>query len=100
MESTEEKQRKIHIMAGYFRVPLRIDLKEEIIYRDAEKIVNKLLNESHKTYPLRSEEEILCLTLYKIAVALVKTEMNSEDAPLVESISKWNDEIENLLNEK
>ncbi len=100
MESTEEKKRKIHIMVGYFRVPMRIDLSEEIIYRNAEKVVNKLLTETHKTYPLRSEEEILCLSLYNIAVALVKTEMNPEVAPLAESISKWNEEIDKLFEIK
>ena len=48
MSSNEENKLRIHTVIGGFRFPMNIDRNEEEIYRNAEKQVNKYIENYQK----------------------------------------------------
>lgn len=94
----ENENFKIHVNINGFKIPLNVVRKDEEIYRKAEKLVEKYLDEFHKTYSLRSSEEILTLVAFRLAVALSKLEINQDLVPLVEKIKDFDSELKQLLS--
>lgn len=88
----------INVKIGGFRLPLNISRKDEEIYRNAEKAVNKLLLEYQQKYNQRSAEEILSLVAYQLAVALSKKEIVQDMSPVVERIEQLDKELEKILS--
>jgi len=89
----------INVRIGGFRLPLNIARKNEQLYRDAEKKVNKLLLEYQQKYNQRSAEEILSITAYQLAVALSKKEYVQDTTPIVERLEQLDRELEKILSE-
>jgi len=89
----------IHVTINGFRMPLKIARKNEEVYRDAEKKVNKLLLDYWKKYNQRSAEEVLSMTAYQLAVALSRKEFEQNTAPVVEKIEQLDKELEKILSE-
>jgi cell division protein ZapA len=90
---------KIHITIGGFRIPMSIARKDEQLYRDAEKLVEKYLDEFQKIYNQRPTEEILTLVAFRLAVVLTKSEMNQDTGPLAERVKLLNNELDTFLSE-
>ena len=91
---------KIHIQIGGFRLPLSIPRKDEEIYRKAEKLVGRFLEEYQKKYSQRATEEILTLVAFRLAVALSKQEIDQDLSPLVQKIKTLDQELAQLLSDK
>jgi len=89
----------INVVIGGFRLPLDIARKDEEVYRNAEKKVNKLLLDYHKKFNQRSAEEILSITAYQLALALSKTEFAQNTTPVIEKIEQLDKELEKILSE-
>jgi cell division protein ZapA len=96
----DEEIFKIHIQIGGFRMPLNIPRKDEEIYRKAEKLVVKFLEEYQKVYNQRATEEILTLVAFRLAVALSKQEVDQDTSPLAEKIKNLDKELSQILSEK
>ncbi len=88
----------IHVKVGGFRIPLNIPRKDEELYRNAEKKVNKLLLDYQQKYNQRSAEEVLSITAYQLAVALSKKEYVQDKTPIVEKIEQLDEELEKVLS--
>jgi len=71
--------------------------KDEEIYRKAEKLVVRFLDEYQKLYSQRATEEILILVAFRLAVALSKQEVDQDLAPLAEKIKSLDEELKHLL---
>lgn len=80
-------------------MPLNIRREDEEIYRNAEKLVNKYLEQYRKTYSQRSMEEILTIVAYQIAVIVSKQDKNNDIEPLADKITKLNKELKELLDQ-
>ena len=100
MISNEENKLRIHTVIGGFRFPMNIDRNEEEIYRNAEKQVNRYIDDYQKQYPNFSAEEIRSLVAFQLAVVIYKMEMNQDIEPVIERIQSLNDELEELLSGK
>jgi len=95
MEKSDEF--KIHILINGVRLPLTVKRTEEEIYRRAEKIVVKFINDYQKIYSQKSYTEILTYVAFRLSVALVKQDSSEDVAPLAERIQKLDDELKALL---
>lgn len=91
---------KIHIQIGGFRMPLTVARKDEEIYRKAEKLVVRFLDEYQKLYSQRASEEILILVAFRLAVALSKQEVDQNLVPMAEKIKDLDEELKQLLAKK
>ena len=78
-------------------MPLNIRREDEEIYRNAEKIVNKYLEQYRKQFSQRSMEEILTLVAYQLAVIISKQKTNQDEAPMADKIEELNKELKKLL---
>ena len=99
MNKNEELLR-IHIQIGGFRLPLAVRREDEEIYRKAEKLVVKILDEYQKLYSQRPSEEILVLVAYRLAVTMSKQNINQDLVPLADRIKSLDDELSLLLTQK
>lgn len=96
----DEKNLKIHINIGGLRIPLSIVRKDEEIYRKAEKLVVKFLDEYQRIYSQRATEEILILVAFRLAVALSKQANDNDMSPMAEKIKDLDKELSELLSGK
>lgn len=87
----------INILLNGVRMPLRIRREDEEIYRNAEKIVNKYLEQYREQYGQRSMEEILTLVAFQLAVIVSKQNTNQDTSPLVDKIEELNKELKKIL---
>ncbi len=78
-------------------MPLNIRREDEEIYRNAEKIVNKYLEQYRRQFSQRSMEEILTLVAYQLAVIISKQKTNQDEAPMADKIEELNKELKKLL---
>ncbi|HRZ97325.1 MAG TPA: cell division protein ZapA [Paludibacter sp.] len=90
----------IHVQIGGLRLPLRIPRKDEEIYRKAEKLLVKYLDEYQKMYNQRSYQDILILVSFRLAVILSKEELHQDIIPLAEKIEELDKELKHLLSKK
>ena len=89
---------KIHTVIGGFRFPMNIDREDEEIYRNAEKQVNRYIDDYQKQYLNLSAEEIRSLVAFQLAVVIYKMETNQSIDPVIEKIRSLDKELEELLN--
>ncbi len=87
----------INILLNGVRMPLKIQREDEEIYRNAEKIVNKYLEQYRRQYSQRSMEEILTLVAYQLAVIISKQDIRQDEGPLAEKIEELNKELNKIL---
>ncbi|MFW9596573.1 MAG: cell division protein ZapA [Paludibacter sp.] len=99
MDKGEEVFR-INILINGVRMPLSVKRNEEEIYRNAEKIVVKFINDYQKLYSQKSYSEIMTYVAFRLAVALTKQDSNESVAPLAERIKKLDEELKALLSGK
>ncbi|NLO70082.1 MAG: cell division protein ZapA [Porphyromonadaceae bacterium] len=87
----------INILLNGVRMPLIIPREDEVIYRNAEKLVNKQLEKYRKHYSQRSMEEILTMVAFQIAAIAAKQSLFNNEQPLVETIKELNEELKELI---
>ncbi len=93
----DNKTFTINILLNGVRMPLNIRREDEEIYRNAEKIVNKYLEQYRRQFSQRSMEEILTLVAYQLAVIISKQKTNQDEAPMADKIEELNKELKKLL---
>ncbi len=89
----------IHVQIGGLKIPLRIPRKDEELYRNAERLTVRYLDEYQKKYSNLSYQEVLILVAYNMAVAVAKTAANESIEPLAEKIRELDRELKLLLHE-
>jgi cell division protein ZapA len=90
----------IHVHIGGLRIPLRIPRKDEELYRNAEKLSVRYLEEYQKKYSNLSYQEVLILVAFHMAVAISRTSANEDIEPLAQKIRELDIELKQVLNEK
>ncbi len=89
----------INVQIGGFRMPLNILRSDEELYRKAEKLVVKYLQQYQKLYNQRPTEEILIMVAFQIAVIVSKQEFSEDTVPLAEKIQSLDNELKALFTE-
>ena len=90
----------IHVQIGGLKLPLRIARNDEEVYRKAEKLLVRYLNDYQAKFNQRSTEEILILVAYQLAVKKKKKEVAEDTVPLVEKLKALDEELKQLLSQK
>ena len=90
----------INVTVNGFKMPLNIPRKDEELYRNAEKLVEKYINHFQKQYNQHSTEQILIIVAFQIAVIVSKQEISEDVVPLADKIQALDDELKALLNRK
>jgi hypothetical protein len=88
----------INVQIGGLRLPLRIARKDEELYRKAEKLLVKFLDDYQQKFSQRPTEEILILVAYQLAVMVSKQEFADNIVPLAEKIQSLDQELKALLS--
>jgi hypothetical protein len=88
----------INVQIGGLRLPLRIARKDEELYRKAEKLLVKQLNDYQQKFRQRPSEEILILVAYQLAVMVSKQEFADDVTPLAEKIQTLDNELKALFS--
>ena len=81
-------------------MPLMVSREREIIYRNAEKLLQKHIKDYLDKYTQYPREKILTYVAYELAVKLQNQELVEETTPLVNKIQALDDELEELLSDK
>jgi uncharacterized protein (DUF1778 family) len=87
----------ININIGGTVMPLRVKRRDEELYRKAERLVGKTLDQYLLSNKTRSREEILVFVAYHFAVMLAKQESSESIEPLAQKIQDLNNELKQLL---
>ncbi|HJV77087.1 MAG TPA: cell division protein ZapA [Paludibacter sp.] len=90
----------INVQIGGLRLPLRIARKDEELYRKAEKLLVKHLDDYQQKFSQRPTEEILILVAYQLAVMISKQEFADDIVPLAEKIQSLDQELKALLSKE
>ncbi len=90
----------INVQIGGLRLPLRIARKDEELYRKAEKLLVKFLDDYQQKFSQRPTEEILILVAYQLAVMVSKQEFADNIVPLAEKIQALDQELKALLSKE
>lgn len=90
----------INVNVNGFKMPLTIPRKDEELYRNAEKLVERYINHFQKQYNQRSTEQILIMAAFQIAVIVSKQELSEDISPLADKIQALDDELKALLSKE
>lgn len=90
----------ITLRLGSLIFPITVKRNEEIIYRDAEKLINQRFNYYAGQYPNQGNETYLTMAALDIAVSLKRNEYRNDTAPYVECMKNMLAEIEDTLGGK
>ena len=90
----------INVQIGGLRLPLRIARKDEEMYRRAEKLLVKQMDEFQRKYRQHPTEDILILVAYQLAVMVSKQEFAEDVVPLAEKIQSLDNELQALLSKE
>lgn len=91
---------RIHITLNGIRMPLDVHRKNEVFYRNAEKLVKETIDAYLKKYPNISMEQVLTYAAFHIAVNYSAKSNEQSDTPLAEKIEELNNELELLFGSK
>ena len=98
MEEAMDDLFEIKLMVGGTYYPLKIQRKDERIYREAARRINDKLNRYRTRYPQLSEEKYYVMAAVHIAMVNVMLEDFNDTAPYKERIQQMDKELDSILN--
>ena len=87
----------ITLKFGSSKLPMVVERADEIIYRDAERLINSRFSYYTSKYPTQSREMWLLMTALDIAVRLKRAEAEGDSAPMREALGNLLEEVEKSL---
>ncbi len=87
----------IKLKFGSCILPMVVERDDEIIYRDAEKLINSRFSYYTSKYPSQGKDMWMLMTALDIAVRLKQTEAEADPAPVAEAMSVLLKEVEQAL---
>lgn len=89
----------ITLKLGSQILPMTVVRKDEIIYRDAEKLINQRFAYYASKYPKLGNEMYLTMMALDVAVQLKGMERDTDPQPMVSALRGMLDELEAALGE-
>lgn len=91
----------LHIADCYFPVKIKRNEKEEALYRDAAKLVNKMVDKYRERFaeenPDIKMKDILAMVAYHFAINTLRKEAQTDDCRAMEVIEQLTKELEEAL---
>ena len=89
----------IHVKIGGFSRKLNIPRRDEEVYRNAEKKLDKVLTHYQQKYNSLSSEEILSLVAYHLAKDVCMKELEKDVSPTIERLKALDKDLDKVLSE-
>ena len=93
-----EEKIAINLLVGKQIYPITIQRDQEEVYRRAAKLINERLSRYQTKYPGQNYEKYLSIVLLDLAVRAESLEDNKDAEPILESMVKLTEELEEALN--
>ena len=96
----DEKMMKINLLIDCQRYPLNIHREDELLYRDAAKLINKTLNKYRSWRPELSSENHWAMAALELAFDLTKMKDKNDTQPYLNKIEELTKELDNYINKE
>jgi len=93
----DEKKLHINLEIGTQKVSLNVTPADELVYRNAAKVLNDKFSTYAKRFPQLSLERLWIYVAFDIAVNLHSDARNKDLEPYIQAIQNINTRIENAL---
>ncbi len=95
--NTNSDTLSITLKLGSHKLPMVISREDEILYREAEKLINERFNYYATRYPKLGAEMYLTMMALDVAVKLKGTERNANPKPLMDRLEALLTDVEQAL---
>lgn len=89
----------IKINISGFEIPMRIDAKDEEVYRLAGKILNEKIRSYNVKFPNQNFTFIVIMAAYDLAVTNAKHQYQTDLEPLMSKMAELTGKIDNALTD-
>ena len=96
----DDKMMKINLLSDCLRYPLNIRREDELLYRDAAKLINKTLNKYRSWRPELSSENHWAMAALELAFDLTKMKDKNDTQPYLRKLEELTRELDNVISEK
>ena len=91
---------KINLLIDCQRYPLNIRREDELLYRDAAKLIDKTLNKYREWKPDLSSNQHWAMAALELAYAFISNKDKNDTQPYLRKLEELTRELDNVISEK
>ena len=91
---------KINLLIDCQKYPLNIRREDELLYRDAAKLIDKTLNKYREWKPELSSNQHWAMAALELAYAFISNKDNNDTQPYLRKLEELTRELDNVISEK
>ena len=96
----DEKMMKINLLIDCQRYPFNIHREDEILYREAAKLIDKTLNKYRKWMPDLDSNKHWAMAALELAFNNVSNKDKNDTKPYVEKLEELTKELDSFISKK
>ena len=91
---------KINLLIDCQKYPLNIRREDELLYRDAAKLIDKTLNKYREWKPDLSSNQHWAMAALELAYAFISNKDKNDTQPYLRKLEELTQELDNVISEK
>ena len=91
---------KINLLIDCQKYPLNIRREDELLYRDAAKLIDKTLNKYREWKPELSSNQHWAMAALELAYAYISNKDKNDTQPYLRKLEELTKELDNVISEK
>jgi cell division protein ZapA len=91
---------KINLLIDCQKYPLNIRREDELLYRDAAKLIDKTLNKYREWKPDLSSNQHWAMAALELAYAFISIKDKNDTQPYLRKLEELTRELDNVISEK
>ena len=91
---------KINLLIDCQKYPLNIRREDELLYRDAAKLIDKTLNKYREWKPDLSSNQHWAMAALELAYAYISNKDKNDTQPYLRKLEELTRELDNVISEK
>ena len=91
---------KINLLIDCQKYPLNIRREDELLYRDAAKLIDKTLNKYREWKPELSSNQHWAMAALELAYAFISNKDKNDTQPYLRKLEELTRELDNVISEK
>ena len=91
---------KINLLIDCQKYPLNIRREDELLYRDAAKLIDKTLNKYREWKPDLSSNQHWAMAALELAYAFISNKDKNDTQPYLRKLEEFTKELDNVISEK
>ena len=91
---------KINLLIDCQKYPLNIRREDELLYRDAAKLIDKTLNKYREWKPELSSNQHWAMAALELAYAFISNKDKNDTHPYLRQLEELTRELDNVISEK